>query len=294
MRTFKFFSLPAPLFLVLLVSFLLARTALAQGSQAVMNHDDMRMQGGSAPADARDPHAYAGGNTLGSGAYVLGPQRSLFLGDEHKHGMVLVDRLEAVQNDGETSGAYELTARWGGDYDRWVLKAEGELAHGRVDASSTEALWSHAVAPYWDMQLGLRHDTVQGPTRDGRRDWLAFGVQGLAPYWLEVDAMAYLGKGGRTALSFGLEHELLLTQRLVLQPRLEADAYGQRDADQAVGKGLSSITAGLRLRFEFSRQWAPYIGVEWTGLFGETADLARAADEPVRETRAVAGLRFWF
>jgi copper resistance protein B len=147
------------------------------------------------------------------------------------------------------------------------------------------------VAPYWDAQLGLRHDTSEGGQA---RNWLALGIDGLAPYWFEVGVTAYLGEGGRTALGLSVEQDLLLTQRLVLQPRLEAQAHGRRDAVNGIGKGLSDATVGLRLRYEFSRQFAPYLGLEWAGHFGETADLRRAADEPVRETRAVAGLRFWF
>jgi copper resistance protein B len=278
----------------LLLALLSSPLVMAQTKVATqgMDHGAMQMQGGSAPADARDPHAYAGGTTLSSGPYALGAERSLFMGDEHSHGLFLADRLEAVRaGDTTTTGAYEFLARWGHDHNRLVLKAEGELAQGELEASSTELLWSHAAAPYWDAQLGLRHDTAQGGQA---RNWLALGIDGLAPYWFEVGLTAYLGEGGRTALGLSVEQDLLLTQRLVLQPRLEAEVHGRRDAVNGIGQGLSDATVGLRLRYEFSRQFAPYLGVEWAGHFGETADLRRAADEPVRETRAVAGLRFWF
>lgn len=293
MNEFRSLSLLSPA--ALLLALLGSPLAVAQSSVAMqgMDHGAMQMQGGSAPADARDPHAYAGGTTLSSGPYALGPQRSLFMGDEHSHGLFLADRLEAVRDgdSGATTGAYEFLARWGHDHSRLVLKAEGEVADGQLEASSTEALWSHAIAPYWDAQLGLRHDTSEGGQA---RNWLALGIDGLAPYWFEVGVTAYLGEGGRTALGLSVEQDLLLTQRLVLQPRLEAQAHGRRDAVNGIGQGLSDATVGLRLRYEFSRQFAPYLGVEWAGHFGETADLRRAADEPVRETRAVAGLRFWF
>jgi copper resistance protein B len=291
MNEFRCLSLlsPAALLLALLSSPLAAAQATTQG----MDHGAMQMQGGSAPADARDPHAYAGGTTLSSGPYALGPERSLFMGDEHSHSLFLADRLEAVRDgdSGTTTGAYEFLARWGRDHDRLVLKAEGEVVDSQLEASSTEVLWSHAVAPYWDAQLGLRHDTSEGGQA---RNWLALGIDGLAPYWFEVGVTAYLGEGGRTALGLSVEQDLLLTQRLVLQPRLEAEVHGRRDAVNGIGQGLSDATVGLRLRYEFSRQFAPYLGLEWAGHFGETADLRRAADEPVRETRAVAGLRFWF
>lgn len=264
--------------------------AAVQPATTEMDHGDMRMQGGAAPEDARDPHGYSGGNTLTSGPYALGPTRSLRLGDEDSFGLFLADRLEATRSDGSTTGGYDLMARFGRDYDRLVLKAEGEVVSGSLEESRTEALWSHAVATFWDTQLGLRQDTGPGSSRT----WLAFGVQGLAPYWFEVDATAYVGEAGRTALRLSAEYELLLTQRLVLQPRIEASAYGQSDPENGIGKGLSNVTAGLRLRYELTRQFAPYIGVEWTGAYGETADLRRAASAKARDTRFVAGVRLWF
>lgn len=293
MNGFKFLPLLAPG--VLLAAALLASpSAMAQSTMPGMDHGDIQGRGGSAPTDARDPHAYAGGTTLSSGPYALGSERSLVMGDEHSHGLFLADRLEVVRDDAgddTATGVYDLLVRWGHEHTRLVLKAEGEVMGGRLAASSTEALWSRAVAPYWDTQLGLRHDTTDAGEA---RDWLALGIDGLAPYWFEIGATAYLGESGRTALGLSVEYELLLTQRLVLQPSLEAQAHGQRDAVNGIGAGWSSATAGLRLRYEFSRQLAPYVGVEWAGRFGETADLRRAADEPVRETRTVAGLRFWF
>jgi copper resistance protein B len=171
-----------------------------------------------------------------------------------------------------------------------VIKAEGDVASGRLQEARTEALWSHAVASFWDAQLGLRHDSGTSP----ERSWIAFGIQGLAPYWFELDAAAYVGDGGRTALRLSAEYELLITQKLILQPQVEVNLYGKSDPARDIGKGLSDLTAGLRLRYEFNRQFAPYIGVAWADRFGETADLARAAGEPKHNTRYVAGVRFWF
>ncbi|MBE0612733.1 MAG: copper resistance protein B, partial [Burkholderiales bacterium] len=126
------------------------------------------------------------------------------------------------------------------------------------------------------------------------RKWLALGVQGLAPYWFEVDAAAYVGEEGRTALRLGGEYEILLTQKLILQPRVEVNFYGKSDAARDIGSGLSSAAAGLRLRYEINRQLAPYFGVERSNKLGKTADLARAAGELTGETRWVAGVRFWY
>lgn len=257
------------------------------GGMAGMDHGSAAvgggsMQGGSPPLDARDPHAYSGG-------YDFGPF-PLRLGDQHNFGSLLVDNLESVRTKDNTSTAYDLQAWYGRDYNRAVLKAEGDIDGGKLQDARTELLWGHAVAAYWDAQLGVRHDG--GIATD--RAWLAFGVQGLAPYWFEIEATAYVGEQGRTALRLAAEYELLLTQKLVLQPSIEANFYGKRDVERELGSGLSDLAAGIRLRYEMRREFAPYVGIERTGKFGETEDFARTAGEDTKETRFVAGIRFWF
>ena len=246
-----------------------------------MNHDTMPDQAPS--SGLRDPHAYADGYD-----FSQFPMRHEAVGI--KLGSLLVDRLEAVRADHTTSAAYDLQVWYGGDFDRAVLKAEGDIDDGKVDEASTELLWGHAIAAFWNTQLGLRYDSGEGPNRS----WLAAGIQGLAPYWFEVDVTAYLGEEGHTALKLETEYELLLTQRLVLQPRIEADLYGKNAAERGQGAGLSELAAGLRLRYEIRREFAPYVGVEWAGKFGGTADYARDVGLETKETRLVAGVRFWF
>lgn len=255
--------------------------AMDHGAMAGMGHGSM--QGGEAPADARDPHAYAEGADFGA---IPRPR----LSDEHRFGTLLVDQMESVWSHDGSGLSYNVQAWYGRDYDRLVFKAEGEADDGRLQEGRTELLWGHAIASYWDVQLGARYDSGVGPDRS----WLAFGVQGLAPYWFEVEATGYVGEGGRTAARFEAEYELLLTQKLILQPRLEANVYGRRDEARGIGSGLSELAAGLRLRYEFTRQFAPYLGLEWAGKFGETADLARAEGERTKEPLWVAGLRMWF
>lgn len=263
--------------------------AMPEMDHGTMDHDAMpgmdhgTMQGGPAPADARDPHDYSGG-------YDFGPLPRPRMGDEELFGSLLVDRFEFGSTHDTSSQAYDLQAWFGRDYDRAVLKAEGDIEEGEARDAHAELLWGHALTAYWDTQLGVRHDTGLGPDRS----WLAFGLQGLAPYWFEVEITAYLGEGGSSLLRLETEYELLLTQQLILQPRVEANLHGRRDAERGLGTGLANLTAGMRLRYEIRREFAPYLGIEWAGTFGTTAEYARTNGEETEETRLVAGVCFWY
>ena len=269
---------------VLSASSLQANDALAQ-----MEHGEIKAQGGSAPADARDPHVYSDGYTLTEGPYAQPGARQLKLADEKAFWAVLGDRFEFQQDSDST--VYDLQGWYGTTYDRLVIKAEGDIADGSLEESSTDLLWGYALNAYFDTLLGVRIDQYD----EGKnRQWLALGVQGLAPYWFELDVTAYVGNNGRTALAAEVEYELLLTQRLILQPRAELNLYGKDDPDNGLGSGLSELALGLRLRYEYSRRFAPYIGVEWTSTYGDTADYRRVSGENDSDTQIVAGLRFWF
>ncbi len=241
------------------------------------------MQGGAPPPDARDPHAYADGLDFGA-------MRPRFA-DEQNFFSLWMQRLEAVRVDDRTTGTWDLQAWFGRDYDRLTLKSEGDWQAGALEETTTDLVWTHAVAPFWDAQLGLRYDTLEA-TDD--RAWLAAGFQGLAPYWFEVDATAYLGEAGAAAFNLEVEYELLFTQRLILTPRFEADWYSQRDPARGQGAGLSVASFGLRLRYEIRRELAPYLGLEWANEYGETRRFTEAAGADPRQTRLIAGLRFWF
>ena len=204
--------------------------------------------------------------------------------------MLMVDRLEAVRGKDSSWRLYDFKAMYGRDYNRIVLKAEGEIANDSLMEANTQLLWSHAIDTYWNSELGLRYDSGEGKNQS----WLAMGVQGLAPYWFEVGATAYLGDGGRSAVGLSAEYELLFTQKLILQPRIEATLYGKDDPERGLGSGFSSAVAGLRLRYEIKREFAPYVGIEWAGMYGGTADYARAAAVRATDARWVAGLRFRF
>ena len=200
--------------------------------------------------------------------------------------MVMADRFEWQQGD---AFAWEGTAWLGHDRGGLWLRSEGEREPGHGTEGSIEALWGKPVDAWWDVLAGVRHDTGH----DGQ-DWLAVGVQGLAPYKFEVQATAYLGERGQSMLQAEVEYELLLTNKLILQPRIEATAHGRNDAARGIGSGLGEVDAGLRLRYELRREFAPYIGIERAYRFGKTADFARAAGDDAHETRWVVGLRFWF
>lgn len=264
-------------------------TLWAQMDKDSMSHEMGQMQGGSAPDNARDPHAYSDGYTLTEGPYAQSGPRQLKLADEHAFWAVLGDRLEYYEDS--DSGVFDLQAWYGTTYDRFVVKAEGDFDDERLEESQTDLLWGHALTAYFDVQLGLRLDQYD---EGSDRQWLAFGIQGLAPYWFELDVTAYVGDSGRTALTVEAEYELLLSQKLILQPRAEFTLYGKEDLDNGLGSGFSDLSLGLRLRYEFSRQFAPYLGVEWSESYDDTANYRQAAGQDRSNTEFVAGLRFWF
>jgi copper resistance protein B len=254
------------------------------GDQDAMQNMKMGpMQGGSPPPDARDPDTYAEGTRKHA-------MPGMDMADNDLYGRMLINELEFSDGRREHGQSLDAEAWYGGDYHKLWLKAEGERRDGRLESLRTEALWDRVFATFWSTQLGVRHDTGGGASRN----WLAFGVQGLAPYWFETTATAYASSGGMLAARGEVRYELLLTQRLILEPKLEANLYSKDDPARGIGSGLSDASFGLRLRYEIRRQFAPYIGVSWNGKFGRTADFARAAGERVSDTQAVAGVRIWF
>ena len=210
--------------------------------------------------------------------------------DNTVHYKVLFNRLEGFDADHGAGQAWEGQAWIGTDTDRLWLRSEGERADGRTESADVEVLYGGPVSAWWDVVAGVRHDFQPG----GSQDWAAIGVVGLAPYKFEVEATAYIGRSGRTAARIEAEYELLLTNRLILQPLVEANLYGKDDEGRGVGSGLSTMEAGLRLRYEFHRQFAPYIGVVYERAFGGTADFREMSGAARSDTRVVAGVRVWF
>ncbi len=204
--------------------------------------------------------------------------------------MVLADQLEWRDADAGSTVSWDLKGWVGQDEERLWFRAEGEHADSRTEDSEIHLLWGRRVARWWDVVAGARQNFKPGPSQT----WLALGVQGLAPYMFEVEATAYAGEGGQTAARLEAEYELLVTNRLILQPLVELNVYGKDDATRGIGAGFSSAEAGLRLRYEIRRELAPYIGVTWARKFGETADLAELAGEEIDDSQLVVGIRAWF
>lgn len=240
------------------------------------------MQGGRAPADAR------------SGDYSDGiaasPAHGLHMHGGAPAGMLLIDQLEAFHGRDANGQSWEIQGWYGNDSDKLWLRNEGERSRGKLEDGNVEVLWNRNVATFWSTQLGVRHDFGEGPARS----WAAFGIQGLAPYWFELEATGYAGSGGRTAARLRAEYELLFTQRLILQPEAEINLYGKNDPQRRIGRGISDVQFGLRLRYEVRRQFAPYVGMNWVRRVGTSADYARQDRQPVLDRQIVAGVRIWF
>ncbi len=219
------------------------------------------------------------------------PQPVLAMGNYKPQLFLQADRLEYQASNSADLLVWDLQGWYGGDINKLWIKAEGELdLNDSVEEADIELLWSRAVSPFWDLQLGARQDIEPGPGRT----YGVIGVQGLAPYWFEVDASAYVSDKGDITAKIEAEYELLITQRLVLQPRVEASLALQNVEARTIGKGLSSIEAGLRLRYEIKREIAPYIGINWTRSTGKTADFQRLKGEDVDNLSFVLGLRLWY
>ena len=202
---------------------------------------------------------------------------------------VLFDQLE--WQGGDSGGVSLENTSWiGGDINRLWIRAEGESEDGAVETAFVHALWGRSFSRWWDVVAGVRQDFRPGDPQT----WVAVGVQGLAPQWFEVEATGYVGAGGRTHARFEIEYDLLLTNRLVLQPLVELEMYGKADPERGIGAGLSSIETGLRLRYEVRREFAPYVGVTWDQKLFGTADYARDEGEKVGGTRMTFGVRTWF
>lgn len=214
---------------------------------------------------------------------------------QNEHGGSAISKVmlslgEFRVGNGEDGYRWEGEAWVGGDLNRFVVKSEGEGGEDGIEAAEVQLLYSRAVSPYFDLQAGLRQDLQSGP----RRTYATVGFEGLAPYWFETSGALFLSSKGELLARLEGSYDLRLTQRLIVQPRVEVNVSGQDVAELELGSGVSNIELGLRLRYEIKREFAPYVGVSFERKLGGTADYAKALGQDVEATSLVIGVRAWF
>ena len=243
------------------------------------------------PPGARSGPAHAADAVYGPDE-MAGARRELRI----SHGSIrtykiLIDQLETRIRSGRDGYFLNAEAWYGGDINKLWLKSEIEGSFGEeAEQAEFQALWSHAIDPWFHLQGGARYDARPS----SGRGHLVLGIQGLAPYWFEIDAAAFLSDKGHLTARFEAEYDQRLTQRLILQPRLELNFSLQDVPSARLGAGLSSFETGIRLRYEFVPEFAPYVGVEYDRALGDTARFNRAAGEDVGGWSLVLGVRAWF
>lgn len=207
---------------------------------------------------------------------------------------ILFEQLEYQVNDSQNIFNWDVTGWVGGDYQKFVFKTEGDVS---LDDGNGEAqlqlLYSKMISPYFDFQAGLRYDQFYGD-KGNSRGFAVIGLEGLAPYFIEVDTALFISHQGDISARFKAEKDLLLSQRLILQPKIETNLAIQKVEEFGIGSGINDLELGLRLRYEFSREFSPYIGVSWHKLFGDTAKFAEEKGESSDDLKFVTGVRLMF
>ena len=208
--------------------------------------------------------------------------------DDDIYTFAQADRFEYAESENEF--VWDLQGWIGDDYRKLWLKSEGKREDGSSKDSEIQLLYSRAWSAFFDWQVGVRLD--QAPSPD--RDYLVLGTQGLAPQWFEIDTALFLSDEGELSARLEAEYDLLLTQRLILQPRFEVEVSADDVPERGIGRGINKTELGVRLRYELHRKFAPYLGINWSRLGGNTADFARAIGEDVEDTSFIVGLRLWY
>lgn len=258
--------------------------AMMEGSRA------MDIPSGAPPASAGSGPPRAADEIWGADAMRESRERLRDENGGQKYFWFQVDRLEYRAREGSDGYLFDLQGYYGGDIDKFWFKSEGEGSFGEdIESAEIQAFYSRAIAPFFDLQAGIRQDLAAVD-----RTYAVVGVQGLAPYLFEVDAAVFLSDQGDLTARIEAELDQRITQRLVIQPRVEASFSAQDVPDLGIGAGLDTIEAGVRLRYHFAREFAPYIGIDQEWKVGRSADYARAGGEDPSVTNYVVGIRFWF
>ncbi|MCZ6697904.1 MAG: copper resistance protein B [Planctomycetota bacterium] len=212
--------------------------------------------------------------------------------DDQLFTLVKIDQLEVRFQDGDDVAAWDGQARIGTDRHKLAVKSEGEYVvdPNHMENAEVQFLYLRLISDFFDAQIGVRHDFEPDPSRT----FAVVGINGLAPQWFEVDASLFLSDEGDVSARFEVEYDILITQRLVLQPDAEINVAFSDDEPTGVGSGVSNVELGLRLRYEFAREFAPYLGINWERKLGNTSDFARAEGEDDNVFSVVAGLRIFF
>ncbi len=227
------------------------------------------MQGGTAPENARSSD-YSEGRDFGPIHPPMMMGNDPFMSISFK-------RLEILPEKNNHQGAYEIEGWWGDDWNRTVLKAKGDIDQQKLSDAQTELLWRKPVDTFWNSELGVRQDS--GFSKN--RTWLMLGITGIAPYWVTLDATFHIRDQGQTAIFLTAEYDWRITQRLILQPSIEVSFYGKSDPINDIGRGLSKIDSSLRLRYEITRQFAPYIGLGSQKYLGQTGDIMKVSGQKI-------------
>jgi len=206
------------------------------------------------------------------------------MNDDPLISMVKIDKFEQ-SNDADHTRKWDGSVWLGYDLNKLYFYSQGEYGSDGLETSQNELVYSRAISPFWDIQAGIAYDK----NAHASRTWAEVAIAGLAPYYFETRAALLFNAEGNLGVRLDTEYELLITQKLIATPSLEAEFYTKDDPTLMLGSGLSSIEAGLRIRYEFVREFAPYIGIEWEKTFGQTYKL-----DPKNDTRVVVGVKFWF
>ncbi|MET0366054.1 MAG: copper resistance protein B [Sphingobium sp.] len=273
---------------------LAATGAQAQDHASHMGHAMRSEAAADAPATAPAPDApkdHAADAYYDPAEMAMARKGLRYEGGGMSNSMLMIDRLEWQPGPGADGYAWEAEGWTGGDIDRFAFKSKGEGAFGATpEKIEMQAGWLHAIDPWFNVRAGVRQDFQPRP----RRTYGVIAVEGLAPYWFEVEGEVFLSQKGEVTARGEASYDQRITQSLILQPRAEVNLSAQDVPELDMGAGLTSVELGLRLRYEIVREFAPYVGVNWERKLGETARYARAEDENPGALRFVAGIRFWF
>ncbi|MCU1720011.1 copper resistance protein B [Pseudomonas sp. 5P_5.1_Bac1] len=262
-------------------------------NHGAMNHGNMNhggMDHGSPPSNVDQPRTPLKPITDADRQAAFPPLPGHQVHDRQINWAVTVEQLEYQDVENSSALNWNANAWVGGDIDRLWLRTEGEREQGKTHKAELQALWGHAISPGWEVVAGLRQDFKPG----SGQTWAALGIQGTPLYGMELEATLYAGERHQTALRLEAAYAILLTQRWRLEPNVEVNLHGRDDPGRTQGSGLSDSEVGLRLRYEITPWFAPYVGVSFNRVYGDTAEMTRDEDGDVGQTRWLAGVRFRF